>query len=101
MCCSSYFRLFEAEGEVGTLVAASLLFMLKLGEGNVFSKSEQDHWTFILDTTATAAVVAKAIPVFILAHPVFDLSGLAAVQGNIDAKRTIRYATVILTMKCC
>ena len=53
-----------------------------------------------MDTTATAVVVAKAIPVFILAYPVFDLSGLAAVQGNIDAKRTIRYATEIVTMKC-
>ena len=57
--------------------AAALLAMLKLREGNVFSKSEQDRWTFILDTTATATVVARAIPVFILAHPVFELLGLA------------------------
>ena len=55
---------------------------------------------FILDTTATIAIVAKAISVFILAHPVFDLPGLAPMQDKIDNKRTIRYATEILTMKC-
>ena len=53
-----------------------------------------------MDTTATAAVVAGAIPVFILAHPVFDLLGLATVQGKIVNKRTIMYATKIVTIKC-
>ena len=54
-----------------------------------------------LDATATAAVVSKFIPVFILPHPVFDLSGSAAVQGKNVNKRTIMYATKTVTTKCC
>ena len=65
--------MLEIEGEVGDFVAVALLVMLKLGDENVFSVSEQTRLTFVLETIATAAVVAKAGPVLVLSHQVLDL----------------------------
>ena len=65
--------MLEFEGEAGDLVADALLLMLKLGDKNVFSVLEQTRLTFVLETTATAAVVAKAGPVLVLSHQVLDL----------------------------
>ena len=70
---SANFRLFKIEGEAGDLVAVALLLMLKLGDKNVFSTSEQTRLMFVSETTATAAVVAKAGPVLVLSHQVLDL----------------------------
>ena len=47
--------------------------------------------TFILDAIATDAVVSKIIAVFLFRHPVFDWSGLAAVQGKSTNARIIMY----------
>ena len=65
--------MLEFEGEAGDLVADALLLMLKLGDKNVFSVLEQTRLTFVLETTATATVVAKAGPVLVLSHQVLDL----------------------------
>ena len=70
------------EGEVGGFVAVALLVMLKLGDKNVFSVSEQTLLMFVLETTAIAAVVAKAGPLLVLLHQVLDLLWVAAVQGK-------------------
>ena len=67
------FRLLEFEGEVGDFVAVALLVMLKLGDENVFSVQEQFFLMFVLETTAIAAVVAKAGPLLVLSHQVLDL----------------------------